>query len=69
MSNFDLHQLGVTRGRVAFVRLWNGAVLLCCAGPVRQGGQEMLVALSIGFMLAIWVVVIWGAIYFNQNVR
>jgi hypothetical protein len=29
----------------------------------------MLAALSIGFMLAIWVVAIWGAIYFNQNVR
>ena len=28
----------------------------------------MLAALSVGFMLAIWVVVIWGAIYFNQNV-
>jgi hypothetical protein len=26
-------------------------------------------ALAIGFMLAIWVVVIWGAMYFNQNVH
>jgi hypothetical protein len=30
---------------------------------------QMLAALSIGFMLAIWVVVIWGAAYFNQNVN
>lgn len=30
---------------------------------------EMLAALCIGFMLAIWVVVIWGASYFNQNVN
>jgi hypothetical protein len=29
----------------------------------------MLAALCIGFMLAIWVVVIWGASYFNQNVN
>ncbi len=29
----------------------------------------MLAALSLGFMLAIWVVVIWGAAYFNQNVN
>jgi hypothetical protein len=25
--------------------------------------------LAIGLMLAIWVVVIWGANYFNQNVN
>jgi hypothetical protein len=25
--------------------------------------------LTIGFMLLIWVVVIWGASYFNQNVN
>jgi hypothetical protein len=35
----------------------------------RQGGIEMLAVLAIGFMLAIWVVVIWGAAYFNQNVN
>jgi len=29
----------------------------------------MLVVLAIGFMLAIWVVVIWGAAYFNKNVH
>jgi hypothetical protein len=29
----------------------------------------MLAALCIGFMLAIWVIVIWGAVYFNQNVH
>jgi hypothetical protein len=29
----------------------------------------MAAALSIGFMLAIWVVVILGAAYFNQNVN
>jgi hypothetical protein len=29
----------------------------------------MLAVLSIGFMLAIWVIVIWGATYFNQNVN
>jgi len=29
----------------------------------------MLAALSIGFMLMIWIVVIWGAAYFNQNVN
>jgi hypothetical protein len=29
----------------------------------------MLAALAIGFMLAIWVVVIYGAAYFNQNVH
>jgi hypothetical protein len=26
-------------------------------------------AVAIGFMLAIWVVVIWGATYFNRNVH
>jgi hypothetical protein len=36
----------------------------------RQGRElKMLAALSIGFMLAIWVIVIWGAAYFNQNVN
>jgi hypothetical protein len=29
----------------------------------------MLAALTVGFMLAIWIVVIWGAMYFNQNVN
>jgi len=29
----------------------------------------MLAVLAIAFMLAIWVVVIWGAAYFNQNVN
>lgn len=29
----------------------------------------MLAVLALGFMLAIWVVVIWGATYFNQNVN
>ena len=29
----------------------------------------MLAVLAIGFMLAIWVVGIWGAAYFNQNVN
>ena len=29
----------------------------------------MAAALTIGFMLAIWVVVIWGAAYFNQNIN
>jgi hypothetical protein len=31
--------------------------------------NAMGAALAIGFMLAIWVVVIWGAMYFNQNVH
>jgi hypothetical protein len=26
-------------------------------------------ALAVGFMLVIWVVVIWGAAYFNKNVH
>jgi hypothetical protein len=39
-------------------------------GKFRQGRElKMLAALAIGFMLAIWVVVIWGAAYFNQNVN
>jgi hypothetical protein len=39
-------------------------------GRFRQGRElKMLAALSIGFMLMIWVVVIWGASYFNQNVN
>jgi hypothetical protein len=29
----------------------------------------MAALLAIGTMLAIWVVVIWGSIYFNQNVH
>jgi hypothetical protein len=29
----------------------------------------MAAALTIGLMFAIWVVVIWGASYFNQNVH
>jgi hypothetical protein len=36
---------------------------------VRQEDKEMLAALSLGFMLAIWVIVIWGAIHFNHNVQ
>ena len=35
----------------------------------RREGMKMLAVLAIGFMLAIWVVVIWGAAYFNQNVN
>jgi len=34
-----------------------------------QGGEDMAALLAIGTMLAIWVVVIWGSIYFNQNVH
>ncbi len=29
----------------------------------------MVALLTIGFMLASWVVVIWGASYFNKNVN
>jgi hypothetical protein len=29
----------------------------------------MEVILGVGILLAIWVVVIWGASYFNQNVN
>lgn len=29
----------------------------------------MAAALTIGFMLTIWVIVIWGAAYFNQKVN
>jgi hypothetical protein len=29
----------------------------------------MLAALAVGFMLAVWVIVIWGAMYFNQNIH
>jgi hypothetical protein len=31
--------------------------------------NEMAAVLAIGILLAIWVVVIWGANYFNQNVN
>ena len=31
--------------------------------------MQMLAALTLGFMLMIWVIVIWGAAYFNQNVN
>jgi hypothetical protein len=29
----------------------------------------MPVVITIGFMLLIWVVVLWGSSYFNQNIR
>jgi hypothetical protein len=29
----------------------------------------MTVAITLGFYLLIWVVVLWGASYFNQNVH
>jgi hypothetical protein len=29
----------------------------------------MLAALALGFMLAIWVIVIWGSSHFNHNVQ
>ena len=29
----------------------------------------MLAAMSLGFMLAIWVVVLWGSSYFNANIH
>jgi hypothetical protein len=29
----------------------------------------MPVVITIGFMLLIWVVVIWGSNYFNQNIH
>lgn len=29
----------------------------------------MLAALAIGFMFAIWVIVIWGSSHFNHNVH
>jgi hypothetical protein len=39
-------------------------------GRFRQGRElKMLAALALGFMLMIWVIVIWGAAYFNQNVN
>jgi hypothetical protein len=31
--------------------------------------DEMEALLAIGLLIAIWVVVIWGANYFNQNVN
>jgi hypothetical protein len=30
---------------------------------------EMLVAISIGFLLLIWVIVLWGSTYFNHNIH
>jgi hypothetical protein len=32
-------------------------------------GDEMLAAMSIGFMLAIWVIVLWGSSHFNNNIH
>jgi hypothetical protein len=29
----------------------------------------MLAAISIGFMLLIWVVVLWGSSHFNNNIH
>ena len=29
----------------------------------------MEAALAIGFMFLVWILVIWGAIYFNHNVQ
>jgi hypothetical protein len=29
----------------------------------------MLAAMSLGFMLAIWVIVLWGSSYFNGNIH
>jgi hypothetical protein len=29
----------------------------------------MLAAMSLGFMLAIWVVVLWGSSHFNGNIH
>jgi hypothetical protein len=29
----------------------------------------MEAAMTIGFMLAVWVIVLWGATYFNHNVQ
>jgi hypothetical protein len=29
----------------------------------------MPVVITIGFLLLIWVVVLWGSSYFNQNIR
>jgi hypothetical protein len=31
--------------------------------------DEMLAAMSIGFMLVIWVIVLWGSSYFNNNIH
>jgi hypothetical protein len=31
--------------------------------------DEMLVATSIGFLLLIWVIVLWGSTYFNHNIH
>jgi hypothetical protein len=31
--------------------------------------DEMLVAMSIGFLLLIWVIVLWGSTYFNHNIH
>jgi hypothetical protein len=37
--------------------------------PDADREDDMAALLAIGTMLAIWVVVIWGSIYFNQNVH
>jgi hypothetical protein len=37
--------------------------------PCRREGNEMAAVLTIGLMFAIWVIVIWGASYFNQNIN
>ena len=55
---------------------WDGSrarlgVIMTQAVTEISAGRElkMLAVLALGFMLAIWVVVIWGAAYFNQNVN
>jgi hypothetical protein len=52
---------------------WQGITGLCRMAQSNckklGEGDEMLAAMSIGFMLAIWVIVLWGSSHFNNNIH
>jgi hypothetical protein len=34
---------------------------------MREGENAMIALMTIGFLAAVWVIVLWGSNYFNRN--
>ena len=58
-----------TRARLIRQRSEEGFWTLTPSAVRHHRSNEMEIILTVGSLLAIWVVVIWGASYFNQNVK
>jgi hypothetical protein len=43
-------------------------ILKICGGTFYRGSNAMIVIGALVTLAAVWAVVLWGSIYFNQNV-